>query len=167
MRIIVMADSHGSGSAVTKIVEKNIDTAEMFIHLGDGENDMTEVLEKYPDIKLYRIRGNCDHSPDLPIMEVIRVEAGLAKRPVGILAVHGHLHYVEWGKFELVRLAKENGCEIALFGHTHCRFNEEDDGVMLVNPGSCAKPRDDSPPSYACIDITGAGVITGIVDLTD
>ncbi len=40
MRIIVMSDTHGNFSAIEKIIEKNI-SADMFIHLGDGERSLT------------------------------------------------------------------------------------------------------------------------------
>lgn len=167
MRIVVMADSHGGVNAVTKIVERNIYTADAFIHLGDGENDTAGVLQEYPQIKLYQVRGNCDPSDAFPFMQVIDTVIGPNEKMVRILAVHGHLQGVERGTDELVRLAHENDCEIVLFAHTHKRFDATEDGVLLINPGSCARPRDDEPPSYAYVDITEWGTITGIVDLIE
>jgi len=165
MRIIVMADSHGAGSAVLKIVEKNIYTADAFIHLGDGEDDMRSVLLEYPQIKMYQVRGNCDTESDSPLMQVIETVPGPDEKIVRILAVHGHLQKVSRGTDELLRLARENDCGIVLFGHTHCRCDRNEDGVLLINPGSCALPRDGDPPSYAYIDVSEWGVIVGIVDL--
>lgn len=162
-----MADSHGAGSAVTKIVERNIYTADMFIHLGDGEDDILGALQEYPKIKLVQIRGNCDRSKELPISQVIETVPGPEDKTVKILAVHGHLHGIDRGTDKIVRLAHENDCSIALFGHTHRRFDGEEDGVMLINPGSCVQPRDGELPSYAYIDITAWGVIAGIVDFQE
>jgi len=167
MRIVVMADSHGAGSAVMKVVEKNIYTADMFIHLGDGEEDIPAVRQEYPDLKLFQVRGNCDYSTDIPVSQIFETETGPNDKPVRIIAVHGHLHGADHGTDGLVRLAKENECDIVLFGHTHCRCDLCEDEVMLINPGSCARPRDDDPPSYAYIDITEWGIITGIEDLPD
>ncbi|MBQ3842277.1 MAG: YfcE family phosphodiesterase [Ruminiclostridium sp.] len=167
MRIIVMADSHGASSAVMKIVERNIYSADLFIHLGDGEDDIRVVMQEYPQIKLLQVRGNCDRNKEIPSYRIIETVPGPDDKTVKILATHGHHQHIDYGTDELVRLAKENDCEIALFGHTHCRCEITDDGVMLINPGSCAQPRDDTPPSYAYIDVTLWGVITGIVDLVD
>ena len=167
MRIIVMADSHGAGSAVMKIIQRNIYTADLFVHLGDGEDDILGVLQEYPDIKLLQVRGNCDRRKDIPTSRVIETVPGPDEKTVRVLAVHGHLQYVERGTGTLIRLAQENGCSIALFGHTHQRCEISEDGVLLINPGSCAQSRDDDPPSYAYIDITAWGVIAGIVDITE
>ena len=35
---------------------------------------------------------------------------------------------------------KEVGADIVLFGHTHEPFKEEKNGIILMNPGSIAKP---------------------------
>lgn len=35
--------------------------------------------------------------------------------------------------------SKANGCDIALFGHTHSTCNKTVDGVLLVNPGSIGR----------------------------
>ena len=40
MRIIAMSDSHTSFDKVRQIVERNKE-ADLFIHLGDGEDDFT------------------------------------------------------------------------------------------------------------------------------
>ena len=165
MRIIVMADSHGAGSAVMKVVEKNIYTADLFIHLGDGEEDMLSVLPEYPNINLIQIKGNCDHGSASPVSQVIDTVPGPEYKTIKILAVHGHLQNVSHGTDELLHLAHENKCDIVLFGHTHCRCDRKEDGVLLINPGSCSVPRDGEPPSYACIDITEWGLITEIYDL--
>ncbi len=165
MRIIVIADSHGAGSAVMKIVEKNMYTADMFIHLGDGEADMLNVLLEYPEIRLHQISGNCDLGSASPALQVIETVLGPDDKMVRLLAVHGHLHNVSRGTDELLRQAHENDCGIVLFGHTHRRFEMTEDGVLIINPGSCSLPRDGEPPSYAYLDITEWGVITEIVDL--
>lgn len=166
MRIVVMADSHGAGSAVLSIVEKNIYTADVFIHLGDGADDTAGVLQEYPQIKLFQVRGNCDLKSDIPVSQIIDTVPGPDEKTVRILAVHGHLHGVDRGTDWLMRSALENDCGIVLFGHTHCRCDKSENGVLFINPGSCARPRDNEPPSYAYIDVTPWGIITGIVDLT-
>ena len=167
MRIVVRADSHGAGSPVMKIVEKNIYTADLFIHLGDGEEDMLGVLLEYPEINLIQIKGNCDLGSASPEFRIIETVPGPDDKEVKILAVHGHLQNVNRGTDELLRLAHENDCGIVLFGHTHRRCEINEGGVTLINPGSCSLPRDGSSPSYAFIDITEWGKIIGISDIPD
>lgn len=165
MRIIVMSDSHGSSEAVMKIVEKNIYTADMFIHLGDGENDTWRALQKYPQIKMMQIRGNCDQSNTLPDKRIIETIPDLDNKPIKLLAVHGHLLDIKKGTDELLKAARENECRIALFGHTHRRYEACTSGIWVLNPGSCACPKGNEMPSYGYIDISVWGIITGIIDL--
>ena len=47
-----------------------------------------------------------------------------------------------------------------LFGHTHCALNEYDEGLYIMNPGSC----NGYGASYGYIDITEKGdIVTNIV----
>ncbi|MBP5606454.1 MAG: YfcE family phosphodiesterase, partial [Ruminiclostridium sp.] len=120
MRIIVMADSHGASSAVMKIVERNRYAADLFIHLGDGEDDVSVVMQEYPQVKLLQVRGNCDYDENIPDKRIIETVPGPDDKTVRIFAAHGHHQHIDHGHGELIRQAKENGCGIVLFGHTHC-----------------------------------------------
>ena len=53
---------------------------------------------------------------------------------------------------------------IALCGHTHIPDILYENGIYLVNPGSCSKPRS-SKPTYAVIDITDKGIMPVIVEI--
>ena len=55
-----------------------------------------------------------------------------------ILAVHGHEQHVkyEMNYTTLAKFAREQGCDMAVFGHTHIAYEGETDGVKLLNPGS-------------------------------
>ena len=158
MRIIVMSDSHGNTFAVHKIIDGNL-SADMFIHLGDGEREMTLMKEKYPHLDIRCVRGNCDWNSSLPPMLVIDTEKAR------IFCTHGHRCYVKQGTELLLSTVRENGCNIALFGHTHQRYASYEDGIYIMNPGSCSQPRDFKKPSYGFIAITEAGIVTNIVEV--
>ena len=49
---------------------------------------------------------------------------------------HGHLYNVIFGMDRLYYLAKENNCNLVLYGHTHIQKMEEHDGIIFLNPGS-------------------------------
>ena len=64
----------------------------------------------------------------------------------------------------LKKFAAENGCKIALYGHTHVADREYDNGLYVVNPGSCSCSRE-GPESYAVIDILDSGILPQIIKL--
>ena len=62
--------------------------------------------------------------------------------------------------YGLIDAARDRGCDIALYGHTHRQDTRyippEPDGdkpMWIVNPGSIGLPRDGHEPKYAVIRI--------------
>lgn len=160
MRIVVFSDSHGNYYSLEDAVEANL-SADMFIHLGDGQRELQRLEEKYPDKKFIHVRGNCDFASQSSLTEIIVID-----EKNKILAVHGHNHGVRSGSVSLLKsLAMMNNANIVLFGHTHCRYQHYEDGIYFLNPGSISEPRDGKPASYGYIDIMPNGIMTNIVDL--
>ena len=62
------------------------------------------------------------------------------------------------------KTARQNGCDIALYGHTHIANILYEDGIYIVNPGSCSQSRN-GKESYAVIDIEPNGIMPIIVEL--
>ncbi len=160
MRIIVMSDSHGKQDAIEKIIAKNPDAA-MFIHLGDGQREIEEIKNKYPQLDIRNVAGNCDFNAPYPIVMVVDTEFAR------ILCTHGHRYNVLGGLEVLKSIALDNDCQVALYGHTHVRYNSYSDKLYVMNPGSCSCPRDGNEPSYGYIDLTNAGIVTNIVNVWD
>ncbi|MGN0665664.1 MAG: metallophosphoesterase family protein [Huintestinicola sp.] len=159
MRIVAMSDSHGKKSALDRIFSMSAENGDIFIHLGDGEKELGMIRSEYPGLDIRHVMGNCDWNSGSPIMTVIEVEG------VKILCSHGHRYNVNYGT-ELIRsVARDNDCRVVLFGHTHCRLQSYEDGIYIMNPGSCSSPRDGKTPSFGYVDITPAGIITNIVEL--
>lgn len=158
MRIIVFSDTHGFTSAAEDIVKRNLN-ADLFVFLGDGENDLNSVSRQYYDKSFVAVPGNCDYYSMLPTVGEFTAEGRK------IICTHGHRYNVNWSLDSLYRLARERKADIVLFGHTHQRFYRCDNGIYLLNPGSAAIPRDGNPPSFASIDITDKGVEIRHIDL--
>lgn len=158
MRIIVMSDSHGMSSEVEKIIRAN-EGADIFVHLGDGAREIEQMRIKYPAIDIRNVEGNCDWTSGIP--QSIIIEA-MGRR---IFCAHGHRYGVKSGTETIRSIARDNGCCAALFGHTHERYLACEDGTDIMNPGSCACPRDGMKPSYGFIDVTGAGLFMNIIDV--
>lgn len=122
MKIIVMSDSHNNYFALNKIVQDFY--ADLYIHLGDGERELNRIYTQYPDKKFIHIAGNCDFA-SLSEKELLFTPDDQNC----IFAVHGHQYGVKSSVEPLKMIAREKGANILLYGHTHARFNEYDNGL--------------------------------------
>ena len=125
--IIVFSDSHGNVDAVNKLRPKFL-RSDKIVFLGDGRNDLLGTAQEF-NYKTYMVDGNCDGYGFSP--EVI-----FSVENYKILAVHGHRFYVKSGLDSIVSYAKEQGCNVVLFGHTHLPLITNVRGVTLINPGT-------------------------------
>ena len=148
MRIVVTSDSHRNTRNLYEIIEKHKESTDLFINLGDGEDDVDSALLLYPTIKLERVCGNCDWGSALPIDKEISAQG---KK---IFFTHGHPYYVKHGYERIEEEAKNRGADICLFGHTHIPYTEYKDGIYFMNPGAVFNG------SYGIIDITDSGIMT-------
>lgn len=145
MKIIVVSDSHGKAGILEQLVDIHRD-ADMFLHCGDIEDAPA-------DHPMYQIvLGNNDFFFDLPSALVATAQAHK------IYMTHGHLLPFHRRHKELVKKAKEHGCDIACYGHSHIAVLEELDDVLIVNPGSLWRSRDSRGPSYAILEVSEQGV---------
>ena len=131
-KIIVISDTHGSGKGIEKLMPL-IAENDYVIHLGDGAGDMREVTALYPD-KVYVCAGNCDFFSVYPQEGILEVEW------LKIMYCHGHHYGVKTDLHALANVAKQRGCDVALYGHTHRPLITEIDGVTLINPGAFRYP---------------------------
>ncbi len=158
MRVIVVSDTHRDFRTLLRIVEKHREEATLFLHLGDGAQEVEDIKALYPDLPIQGVRGNCDFSWGEPTTRAITVGN------VRIFMAHGHDLGVKSSTEVLVRLARENGCRIALHGHTHRGDIRYEDGVYVMNPGSPSMPRNGNA-TYGILDITDAGIVPFLVEI--
>lgn len=157
LRILVMSDSHGRNENVELAIEQvreEIGEFQMLIHLGDV-GDAREI-ESLAGVPCYIVRGNTDY--DVNLLNANVIEAGGHR----IFATHGHLYQVDM-RLDLLRFAAlENDCDIAMYGHTHVPYLEEDpDDVTILNPGSISKPRQaDHRYTYMVMEIDDEDEVT-------
>jgi len=158
MRILVISDSHKRYSRVDKIIRAN-PTATNIFFLGDVVSDVEDLIYEYSDRNFYIVSGNCDFYSTYKSFDIITIEN---KK---ILYCHGHTFGVKSGSTgSLKKYAIENGCDIALYGHTHIANIEYDNGLYVVNPGSVSSSREGSE-SYAVIDILPSGILPQIIKI--
>lgn len=157
MRVVVISDSHGHGSVVDRIIRREAQ-AEAIIFLGDVTGDIEDFTYEYTDKKFYIVSGNCDMFSSYPYTAVAKFDG------VNVFITHGHTLGVKHGLGGLISAARQSECQIALYGHTHVSNIKYEDGLYIVNPGSCARSREGGN-SYAVIDIRDNGILTSIVRL--
>lgn len=135
-KILVVSDTHGNYRDVKNLISE-IEGIDYIIHLGDGLDDIENILEG-KSIKAKSVRGNCDQfyigHPERLIIE----ENGFR-----ILAVHGHRQRVGNNLNRLHEVAIEEGADLVLYGHTHVYNDEVREDIRFVSPGSPWRPRDD------------------------
>lgn len=151
MKIVVVSDTHKNFPVLDKVVNANLD-ADLFIHLGDGENEARDVHNAHPDKAMIYVQGNCDFG----FHRAYQIVNACGFK---IFCTHGHVQDVHSGLDRLVAQAKSNDCRIALFGHTHLYRTDNIDGVFVMNPGSLDSPRNHNAPTYGVIELSSSGDI--------
>lgn len=144
MKICIFSDSHGYAANMIEAVRLEKPTLCFF--LGDGETDLVTLRNRYPDLPINTVRGNCDLRSTQPLV-LNAVVAG-----VRFFAVHGHQHEVKYDDTarELCYAALRADADVVLFGHTHRPYLDHHLGMIILNPGTIGYVRE---PSYGVLTI--------------
>ncbi len=149
MRVLLVSDNHGRIGELQRAYEKV--QPQLILHMGDSQVEFSRLAELF-DCEVIGVRGNCDFDTSLPKTE--EVTLGRHK----IFMTHGHLFDVGFDLFPLVDAAREHGCDVALFGHTHVPELTRIEEVVVCNPGSIAQPRQAGHEyTYGVIDVDPMG----------
>ena len=149
-KIMVVSDTHKHHRNLARALEQ-AGTPDLLIHLGDAEG-YEDYIADMAGCPLEIVSGNNDFFSDLPREDVIDIEGNK------VLVTHGHYYGVSMAFDQLADAAKQRGCNAAFFGHIHVPVLEKEDGILLVNPGSLAFPRQRGRrPSYAVLETDGNG----------
>ena len=150
MRVLIVSDTHGRHGGLDRALQEagNID---MLIHLGDVEGGET-YIDAVADREKHIIRGNNDFFSELPREEEFYI--GSHK----VFITHGHAYYVSLDPEYIREEGKARGAEIVMFGHTHRPFFEDDNGIIVLNPGSLSFPRQEGRKgSYMILEMDEDG----------
>ena len=156
MKAAVFSDTHTNTALMLNAVRTL--RPDVIIHLGDHERDADTMRMEFPEIPLFVVRGNCDICGVAPVNDIV---------PLGnvkAFITHGHLYDVKWrGPDSIVYAAMEQGCKIALYGHTHIAENTEIAGIKVMNPGTAGSGRHNT---YGYIEVfDNGGIICEIREL--
>ena len=161
MKWLIASDIHGSAYYCEKLLAAfERENADKLLILGDvlyhgPRNDLPKeyapkkviaLLNAMKD-KIMCVRGNCDTEVDQMVLE-FPVLADYGIITVGdrmIYATHGH----KYGPDKLPPLQKG---DVLLYGHIHVPKCYEEEGILILNPGSVSIPKENSEHSYILLD---------------
>ncbi|MBO5137204.1 MAG: YfcE family phosphodiesterase [Spirochaetaceae bacterium] len=179
-KLLVISDSHGDVQVFAKIIHEFGADCDAIVFCGDGICDLVSCLneaateEKIASLLppvIVCVRGNGDgeqypadffsdgntsqESSSVP--RYFNVLSTVMFRAAGrtLLCVHGNRHGVDFGTETLSATAETMDCDIVLFGHTHRPHREDAGATLVLNPGSCSRPRGGFPPTFAIISFPG------------
>lgn len=152
MKIVVVSDNHGLEKPLEDVRRKHSDI-QVLVHLGDSEFELAKLKG------FIAVKGNNDFYPGYQRARIIEVNEHR------ILIIHGDGLFYGQNRDGLVATAKDNDCDIVLFGHSHVFEHQIIDGITLINPGSLNYNRDFSNPCYAIVDIEIDSVNVTRVDI--
>ena len=129
MKLLVVSDTHGRYGRVRGYLE-DYPSVTHIMHLGDGVRDMEDLSREYPDKHFMCVRGNNDFGCNYPEHYQFCLLGHT------FFAAHGHTLGVRTSVFRLLEAARAAGADIALFGHTHMKYDNTVDGIRVLNPSS-------------------------------
>lgn len=152
-KLLILSDSHRMLQPMLTAVQRV--RPDVIVHLGDHCTD-ADALSRQIDTPLVSVRGNCDAwCSDRPERWCTTLDG------VSILALHGHQLGVKSGLLRLRYAALEQGAQLVLFGHTHTPCCQQEEGLWLVNPGTCGGIR----PTCALAQLDNGSLSCRILDL--
>ncbi|MBR5474667.1 MAG: metallophosphoesterase [Lachnospiraceae bacterium] len=150
MKILVISDTHRRVLYLNDVLKK-VGPIDALIHLGDVEGQ-EDYICALADCPTYMVSGNNDFMSDLPREDVIELKGHR------IFLTHGHYYRVSMTTSLVADEAQRRGCDIAMYGHTHCPSVRRDGPVTVINPGSLGYPRQENRrPSYILMEIDTRG----------
>ena len=140
MRIAILSDTHG---LLRPQVVERLKTADAILHGGDiNRQDIVDQLEQYAP--LYVVRGNNDKQWAEAIPHHLSV------------TLDGVTFYVVHNKKEIP--PDLSGVDVVVFGHSHKYVQEEKDGVLWLNPGSCGPRRFHQEITMMMAEVSGGTI---------
>ena len=123
MKLAILSDTHG---LLRPEVRERLKTADAILHGGDiNKQAIVDELRQYAP--LYVVRGNNDWG----WAESIPYDLTVTLEGVTFRLIHNRRELPD----------NLRGVDVVVFGHSHKYTEEEKDGVLWLNPGSCGPRR--------------------------
>jgi putative phosphoesterase len=149
-KLLALSDIHGNMPAIIAVLKWAADEftgSDMAVFLGDGLRELSFAQRQAGlSCEWKKVRGNNDDTPTAPESEV--VDFGGHR----FYLCHGHRYALYNGFDKLVAGVRKTGADAALFGHIHAPFLENENGLLLINPGSIGRARSSAGETFAVIE---------------
>ncbi len=155
---VVLADTHipRRAKSLPEGLIPHLKEADLVLHAGDLMDLMLlEALSAYAPVRA--VRGNLDPA-DADLPETQEFEFGGAR----IAMIH------DSGRKEGRRKrlgSRFSDAHVVIFGHSHIPFLEDEDGLLLLNPGSPTDKRRQLQHTFALLRAEGGSVRAEILTL--
>lgn len=134
-KIAVISDTHGS---LRPKAVASFKSAELILHGGDIADQKT--FDRLNECaRVIAVRGNCDKEWAKELPQEVSLE------------LYGRKIYMVHNKKQMTPKAKE--ADLIIYGHSHRYEETEEDGRLLLNPGSGGPRRFGRPATMAVLEI--------------
>ena len=159
--LLAFGDSHRYPIVLAEMAEIiRREQPRLFVHTGDNYVDFQRLLKK-TKLPGYGVLGNCDSR----FITGAQEELVFAYQGFNILLTHGHQYRAKHSQSLLVQRARDLGVQAVIFGHSHVQLAREEEGILLVNPGSIPLPRGGSDSGYAKIYVKNNKLLVQLIEV--
>ena len=158
MLIVVIADTHipRRAKVLPREVLSHLEHADLILHAGDlMDPTLFAALAAYAPVKA--VRGNLD-LPEADLPDTLEFEFG------GVPVAMIHDSGPKKGRRNRMR-RRFPEARVVVFGHSHIPWLEDENGLLLLNPGSPTDKRRQPDHTFALLDVEGGSVWAEIVAL--
>lgn len=153
--IVAISDTHcRSEPELHPHLRSDLEAATLVVHAGDFTTEVAYDYFRDLATELVAVTGNRDRKP---LRQTLPEQTTVDHSGLGLAVVHGHGH----DRTSLSLLARQEGADVVVRGHSHRPGIERVGEQLLVNPGSHADPRGNRP-GYATFERNGAGVLVSL-----
>lgn len=148
---VVVADTHLArrAKALPAGLDPHLEQADLILHAGDlMDPALLDELAAYGPVRA--VRGNLD-PPEAPLPETLEFEFGGER----IAMIHDS-GPKRGRRTRMKRRFPE--ARVVVFGHSHIPWLEDEDGLLLLNPGSPTDRRRQPEHTFALLRVEGGGV---------
>lgn len=158
MRYFIISDIHGSAHYLKKALEHfKTNGYDYLVILGDilyhgPRNNIPEGYDPQEVVRLLNplasqviaCRGNCEAEVDQMLLSFPCLSDYnlIVDGKVSFFATHGHIYTAD-------HFPKGPGQSVFLSGHTHLWLLEQQEDLIICNPGSITLPKENRPHTYA------------------
>lgn len=154
-KLLVFSDTHGGIAALKTVFNwakermPPDDTICAAAFLGDGIADLQTAANATGFFCEWNlVSGNNDYGYSVPGTMILDFCG------IRFFMCHGHRHNNYGDYHTLVSAAQAAEANAVLFGHSHVPFMKIINGILLINPGSVARPRSRLGATFAVIECT-------------